>query len=137
MPRWSRAPPRGGMAAADDFDPLAGATVAGHAIECGTQVTGGNFAFFGDIADLTQPGFPIAEIAGDGSSVITKSAGTGGAVTVGTVTAQLLYEIAGPRYRVPNVVARSIPYGSASAAQTMSKSLRQTANRHRRTPRLC
>jgi acyclic terpene utilization AtuA family protein len=91
---------------ADDFDALAGATVAGHAIECGTQVTGGNFAFFTDIADLTEPGFPIAEIGGDGSSVITKAAGTGGAVTVDTVTAQLLYEIAGPRYPVPDVVAR-------------------------------
>ncbi|MGV0577857.1 acyclic terpene utilization AtuA family protein [Mycolicibacterium elephantis] len=94
---------------ADDFDALAGATVAGHAIECGTQVTGGNFAFFTDIVDianLTEPGFPIAEIAADGSSVITKQPGTGGAVTVGTVTAQLLYEIAGPRYVVPDVVAR-------------------------------
>ena len=91
---------------ADDLDALAGATVAGHAIECGTQVTGGNFAFFGEIADLTEPGFPIAEIARDGTSVITKSAGTGGAVTIDTVTAQLLYEIAGPRYPVPDVVAR-------------------------------
>lgn len=91
---------------ADDFDALAGATVAGHTIECGTQVTGGNLAFFGEIADLTEPGFPIAEIASDGSSVITKQPGTGGAVTVDTVTAQLLYEIAGPRYPVPDVVAR-------------------------------
>ncbi|MGB9307430.1 MAG: acyclic terpene utilization AtuA family protein [Mycobacterium sp.] len=91
---------------ADDLDALAGATVAGHAIECGTQVTGGNFAFFGQIAGLTEPGFPIAEIARDGTSVITKSAGTGGAVTIDTVTAQLLYEIAGPRYPVPDVVAR-------------------------------
>ncbi|MGV0714481.1 acyclic terpene utilization AtuA family protein [Mycolicibacterium sp. XJ662] len=91
---------------ADDFDALAGATVAGHTIECGTQATGGNFAFFGDVADLTEPGFPIAEIASDGSSVITKQPGTGGAVTEDTVTAQLLYEIAGPRYAVPDVVAR-------------------------------
>lgn len=91
---------------ADHFDALAGATVAGHAIECGTQVTGGNLAFFDEIADLTEPGFPIAEIACDGSSVITKPVGTGGAVTVDTVTAQLLYEINGPRYPVPDVVAR-------------------------------
>lgn len=90
----------------EDFDALAGATIAGHAIECGTQVTGGNLAFFTEIADLTEPGFPIAEIARDGSSVITKLAGTGGAVTVDTVTAQLLYEITGPRYPVPDVVAR-------------------------------
>ncbi len=91
---------------ADDVDALAGATVAGHAIECGTQVTGGNLAFFDAIADLTEPGFPIAEIAHDGSSVITKPAGTDGSVTVDTVTAQLLYEINGPRYPVPDVVAR-------------------------------
>lgn len=91
--------------AAEDFDALAGATVAGHAIECGTQVAGGNFAFFNEISDLTAPGFPIAEIASDGSSVITKVADTGGAVTLDTVTAQLLYEIAGPRYAVPDVVA--------------------------------
>ncbi|MEB3070307.1 acyclic terpene utilization AtuA family protein [[Mycobacterium] vasticus] len=90
----------------ENFDALAGATVAGHAIECGTQVTGGNFAFFDEIPDLTEPGFPIAEIAVDGSSVITKVIGTGGAVTVDTVTAQLLYEISGPRYPVPDVVAR-------------------------------
>ncbi|KUI29254.1 acyclic terpene utilization AtuA family protein [Mycobacterium sp. GA-2829] len=91
---------------ADDFDALAGATIAGHAIECGTQVTGGNLAFFTEIADLTEPGFPVAEIAEDGSSVITKMSSTGGAVTVDTVTAQLLYEISGPRYPVPDVVAR-------------------------------
>jgi hypothetical protein len=90
----------------DNFDALAGATVAGHAIECGCQVTGGNLAFFTEVADLTEPGFPIAEIAADGSSVITKPAGTGGAVTTDTVTAQLLYEITGPRYAVPDVVAR-------------------------------
>lgn len=90
----------------DRLDALAGATVAGHAIECGTQVTGGNFAFFDEIDDLTEAGFPVAEISDDGSSVITKISGTGGAVTVGTVTAQLLYEIIGPRYPVPDVVAR-------------------------------
>ncbi len=89
-----------------NFDALAGATIAGHAIECGTQVTGGNLAFFTDVADLTEPGFPIAEIAQDGSSVITKMTGTGGAVSVDTVSAQLLYEIIGPRYAVPDVVAR-------------------------------
>ncbi|AEF37763.1 conserved hypothetical protein [Mycolicibacter sinensis] len=90
----------------DDVDALAGATVAGHAIECGTQVTGGNLAFFTEVADLTEPGFPIAEIAHNGSSVITKAANTGGTVSVDSVSAQLLYEIAGPRYPVPDVVAR-------------------------------
>jgi hypothetical protein len=89
-----------------DYDALAGAVVAGHVIECGPQATGGNYAFFTEIADLRHPGFPIAEIAPDGSSVITKHAGTGGAVTIGTVTAQLLYEIAGARYPGPDVTAR-------------------------------
>ena len=89
-----------------DHDALAGAVVAGHVIECGPQATGGNYAFFGEIADLRRPGFPIAEVAADGSSVITKHPGTGGAVTVGTVTAQLLYEIGGARYAGPDVTAR-------------------------------
>ena len=89
-----------------DLDALAGAVVAGHVIECGTQATGGNYAFFREIADLRHPGFPLAEVYADGSSVITKHAGTGGAVTIGTVTAQLLYEIGGPRYLGPDVTAR-------------------------------
>lgn len=89
-----------------DFDALAGATVAGHVIECGTQATGGNFAFFTEIPDLGHPGFPIAEISEDGSAVITKHDGTGGAVTVDTVKAQLLYEIGGPRYLGPDVTSR-------------------------------
>ncbi|HZD37027.1 MAG TPA: acyclic terpene utilization AtuA family protein, partial [Actinomycetes bacterium] len=89
-----------------DHDPLAGAVVAGHVIECGAQATGGNFSWFQEIADLTHPGFPLAEIDQDGSSVITKHPGTGGAVTVDTVTAQLLYEVDGPGYLNPDVVAR-------------------------------
>lgn len=90
----------------DLLDQIAGAMVAGHIIECGTQATGGNYAFFTEIADLTHPGFPIAEIEADGSSVITKHAGTDGAVTVGTVTAQLLYEVGGPRYLGPDAITR-------------------------------
>jgi Acyclic terpene utilisation family protein AtuA len=89
-----------------DWDRLAGAVVAGHVIECGAQATGGNYAFFTEIADLEHPGFPIAEVADDGSSVITKHPGTGGEVSLGTVTAQLLYEIAGPEYPNTDVVAR-------------------------------
>ncbi|WP_431908732.1 acyclic terpene utilization AtuA family protein [Amycolatopsis thermoflava] len=91
--------------ARDDYDALAGAVAAGHVIECGAQATGGNYAFFTE-HDTGTPGFPIAEISADGSSVITKHPGTGGAVTVGTVTAQLLYEIAGARYAGPDVTAR-------------------------------
>ncbi|MFE2342133.1 acyclic terpene utilization AtuA family protein, partial [Streptomyces sp. NPDC059431] len=91
--------------APDDHDRLAGAVVAGHVLECGTQATGGNYAFF-TRHDVSRPGFPLAEIARDGSSVITKHPGTGGAVTVGTVTAQLLYETQGVRYLGPDVTAR-------------------------------
>jgi len=89
----------------DDWDSLAGAVAAGHILECGTQATGGNFSFFDEIPDLIRPGFPIAEVAEDGSSVITKHEDTGGAVTVDTVTAQILYEIDGPAYQTPDVVA--------------------------------
>jgi hypothetical protein len=89
----------------DDLDALAGAMVAGHIIECGPQATGGNYAFFGEIPDMRRPGFPIAELSADGSATIAKHPGTGGAVTVGTVTAQLLYEIGSPAYVGPDVVA--------------------------------
>jgi hypothetical protein len=93
----------------DDLDPLAGAVVAGHVVECGTQATGGNFSGFGDLPDgaWSRPlGFPVAEISADGSAVITKHDGTGGAVTVDTVTAQLVYEIGSPLYLGPDVSAR-------------------------------
>ncbi|HME49565.1 acyclic terpene utilization AtuA family protein [Mycobacterium sp.] len=89
-----------------DYDQLAGAVAAGHIIECGAQATGGNYAFFTDINDLTHPGFPLAEVHADGSAVITKHPGTGGAVSVGTVTAQMLYEITGARYPNPDVTLR-------------------------------
>jgi hypothetical protein len=94
--RWSRT----------DFDSLAGAVVAGHIIECGTQATGGNFAFFDEVPGAEHLGFPIAEVEADGSSVITKHPGHGGLVSVETVTAQLLYEIASARYANPDVTAR-------------------------------
>jgi hypothetical protein len=89
-----------------DWDQLAGACVAGHVIECGAQATGGNYSFFTELPDLVHAGFPIAEIAADGSSAITKHPGTGGGVDVGTVTSQLLYEIGSERYLNPDVVAR-------------------------------
>ncbi|HSU03521.1 MAG TPA: acyclic terpene utilization AtuA family protein [Nocardioides sp.] len=86
------------------YDELAGAVVAGHVIECGTQATGGNFSGFLDLPRRDLPlGFPVAEVAADGSSTITKHAGTGGAVTLDTVTAQLVYEIQSTRYLGPDV----------------------------------
>ena len=90
----------------DDWDRLASAVVAGHILECGAQTTGGNYSFFREVPGLERPGFPIAEIEPDGSFVVTKHPGTGGLVSVGTVTAQLLYEIAGPAYLSPDVTAR-------------------------------
>mgnify|MGYP001819427947 CR=1 FL=1 len=90
----------------DDWDELAGAVVAGHVIECSAQTTGGNYSFFTEVPGMERLGFPWAEVAGDGSSVIGKHDGTGGRVSVGTVTSQLLYEIGGPRYLGPDVTAR-------------------------------
>jgi hypothetical protein len=92
--------------ARDDWDALAGAVVAGHVIECGTQATGGNYSFFTEVPGMSRVGFPWAEVAHDGSCVIGKHDGTGGEVSVGTVTSQLLYEIAGPAYLGPDVTAR-------------------------------
>jgi hypothetical protein len=88
-----------------DWDRLAGAVAVGHVIECGAQTTGGNYSFFEEVPGLEHPGFPIAEMASDGSAVITKHPGTGGLVSVGTVTSQLLYEINGPLYPNSDVVA--------------------------------
>ena len=92
--------------ARDDLDAMAGAVVAGHVIECGTQATGGNYSFFEEIDGLEYPGFPFAEIAADGSSVIGKHPKTGGNVTIGTITSQLLYEIGAPGYLGPDVTSR-------------------------------
>ena len=90
----------------DDWDKLAGAVVAGHVLECGAQATGGNYAFFQELTDTRLPGFPVADVYPDGSCVIGKQPDTGGAVTVDTVTAQLVYEIQSQRYPNPDVVTR-------------------------------
>ena len=91
---------------AQDYDKLASATVAGHILECGTQSTGGNYDRWRDVPDLATIGYPIAEAYADGSFVITKKDGTGGLVDIGTVTAQLLYELGDPkRYLTPDVIA--------------------------------
>ncbi len=89
----------------DDYDKLAGALAAGHIIECGAQATGGNYSFFEEVSTFKNIGYPIAEIFEDGSFSITKHPGTGGLVSVGTVTAQLLYEIGSPAYLNPDVIS--------------------------------
>ena len=89
----------------DDYDFLAGALAAGHIIECGCQATGGNYAFFKEVPSFNNVGYPIAEIQEDGNFYITKHPGTGGLVSTGTVTAQLLYEISSPAYINPDVIA--------------------------------
>ena len=87
-----------------DYDQLAGALAAGHVIECGCQATGGNYSFFKEVPSFDNVGYPIAEIESDGNFTITKHPGTGGLVSVGTVTAQLLYEISSPAYLNPDVI---------------------------------
>jgi len=89
-----------------DWDALAGAVVAGHVIECSGQVTGGNYSFFTEVSGRERIGFPWADVFADGSSVIGKHEGTGGLVSVGTVTSQLLYEIGGSHYLGPDVTSR-------------------------------
>ena len=89
----------------DDYDALAGALAAGHIIECGPQATGGNYSFIDEVPSFSRMGFPIAEIESDGSFTITKHPNTGGIVSIGTVTAQLLYEIRAPAYANPDVVS--------------------------------
>ena len=89
----------------DNYDALAGALAAGHIIECGCQATGGNYAFFKEVPSFDNVGYPIAEIFEDGSFNVTKHPDTGGLVSVGTVTAQLLYEISSPAYINPDVIA--------------------------------
>lgn len=91
--------------ARDAYDALAGALAAGHVLECGAQATGGNYSFFAEVPSYDRIGYPLAEMHPDGSFVITKHPGTGGLVSAGTVTAQLLYEIATPEYLSPDVTA--------------------------------
>ncbi|HEX8200894.1 MAG TPA: acyclic terpene utilization AtuA family protein, partial [Isosphaeraceae bacterium] len=88
----------------EDYPRLAGASVAGHLIECGAQATGGLWHRWDEVPDLAGIGYPIAEVRADGSSVITKPQGSGGLVAVGNVAEQLVYEIDDPAcYRTPDV----------------------------------
>ncbi len=89
----------------DDFDLLAAGTLAGHLLECSAQVTGGTFTDWRDVPDWAGIGMPIGECSADGGLVITKPDGTGGLVSVGTVSEQLLYEVSDPqRYYVADVI---------------------------------
>jgi Acyclic terpene utilisation family protein AtuA len=91
---------------AEDWDRLAAGTIAGHILECGAQATGGNFTRWWEVPELWNVGYPIAECSEDGTFVITKQAGTGGMVTVDTVSEQLVYEMGDPgNYITPDVVA--------------------------------
>jgi len=113
----------------DDWDRLAGGVVAGHVIECSAHATGGNYSFFTEVEGMSHPGFPWAEVAEDGSSVIGKHDGTGGEVSIGTVTSQLLYEIGAPAYLGPDVTARdafwtSCPFSPDDFSQVTTRVVR-------------
>ena len=92
--------------AADDWDSLAAGVVAGHIIECGCQCTGGNFTDWHTVPDHRNMGYPLIEASADGTFVVTKHPGTGGLVSVHTVSEQLLYEMGGPAYLSPDCIAR-------------------------------
>ncbi len=90
----------------DDWDRLAAGTIAGHILECGGQATGGNYTHWRDVPEMDRLGYPIVEMWEDGSFVVTKHEGTGGLVSVGTVSEQLVYEMGDPSsYITPDVVA--------------------------------
>ncbi|MGH8999390.1 MAG: acyclic terpene utilization AtuA family protein, partial [Acidimicrobiia bacterium] len=92
--------------AADDWDRLAAGVIAGHIIECGTQCAGGNHTDWHKVKSWSNLGFPLVEARADGTFTVTKHPGTGGLVSVHTVTEQLLYEMGTPRYLSPDAVAR-------------------------------
>jgi hypothetical protein len=116
---------------AADWDRLAAGTIVGHILECGAQATGGNFSRFWEVPDLWSVGYPIAEVAEDGTFVVTKHPGTGGLVTVDTVAEQLLYEMGDPNgYITPDVTAdfTSIHLDQQAADRVRVSSIRGREN---------
>jgi hypothetical protein len=88
----------------EDYDRLSAGTLVGHLLECGAQSSGGTFTDWLDLPDVDNVGFPVAECFADGTFVLTKPEGTGGAVNAGTVSEQILYEVSDPAaYLVPDV----------------------------------
>ncbi len=117
---------------ADDYDRIAGATVAGHLIECGVQVTGGISTDWLNIPGVDDIGFPIVEVSGDGSCVVTKPRGTGGRVDRATVTEQLVYEIGDPEnYLSPDA---TVSFGQLRLAEDGENRIRVTGARGRPPP---
>lgn len=113
----------------DDWRRLGAATVAGHLLECGAQATGGLWCNYQEAATLAEVGYPIAEVEEDGSFLLTKPPGSGGAVNVETVGEQLLYEVGDPAaYLTPDVVA---DFTSVQLRQTGSDGVRVTTERGR------
>jgi hypothetical protein len=113
----------------DDWDRLAAGTTAGHLIECGAQVTGGLWVNADATTRLAEVGYPIADVAEDGTLTITKPPGTGGAVNVETLSEQLLYEVGDPaRYYTPDVLA---DFTTPTLAETEPDVVRVTGCRGR------
>jgi hypothetical protein len=118
----------------NDLDRIAAATLAGHLLECGSQVSGGYFADpgFKDVPDVARVGFPIAEVEADGSFIITKPAGTGGLVDLRTVKEQMLYEIHDPSsYLTPDV---TLDLSAVAVAQVGDNRVHVTGARGRPAP---
>lgn len=115
----------------EDWDLLAAGTIAGHILECGPQCTGGNFTRWREVPDLWNVGYPIVEAAADGTFVVTKHEGSGGMVTVDTVSEQLLYEMGNPReYITPDVTAdfSSIQLSQEGENRVRAAGIRGSAN---------
>src|SRR6201999_818415 len=123
--------------AMDDWNLLGQGPVAGHLLECAGQITGGYFADpgYNDISDLARLGFPVGEVGEDGSLVITKVEGSGGAVTAQTCKEQLLYEVHDPtQYLQPDVVA---DFSQVKVEQIAPDRVRVSGGRgHKRTATL-